>query len=64
MNSTSNLRKAIITLLIGIYIMMGSACSKQDGADVINSALLTQSQVEQSITNHFCDADNVLSNCP
>jgi hypothetical protein len=58
------LRSLVIAGLIGIYALLGSACTKQDGTDAINKALLSQSQIEQTITNQFCDADNVLSSCP
>lgn len=58
------LRSLVIVGLVGLYALMGSACTKQDGTDAINKALLSQSQIEQTITGHFCDADNVLSQCP
>ena len=56
-------RTLVIVLLVGLYALMGSACTKQDGTDAINKALLSQSQIEQVVTGHFCDADNVLSDC-
>ena len=59
----SNTKRLVIILAIAISSIMG-ACTKQDGTDAINKALLTQSTIEQSITGHFCDADNVLSSCP
>lgn len=60
----STLRKMIITGLIALYALMASACTQDDGRKVINDALLTQTQIEQTITGHFCDSDNVLSQCP
>lgn len=57
-------RALVAVLLVGLYVLMGSACSKQDGADVVNKALLSQTQLEQTITGAFCDSDNVLSQCP
>lgn len=62
--NTSTLRKAVLTLLIALYALMASACTQDDGRKAINDALLTQSTIEQTITGHFCDSDNVLSNCP
>lgn len=63
MTTKANLRKAIIVLLVTLYMLMGSACSKQDGADVVNSVVMSQTQIEQAITGQFCDSDNVLSQC-
>jgi hypothetical protein len=56
-------RTMVIVLLIAISSTIG-ACTKQDGTDAINKALLSQSQIEQTLTGHFCDSDNVLSSCP
>lgn len=64
MNINRKARALVLVLLVGIYSLLGSACTRQDGADAINKALLSQSQIEQTITGHFCDADNVLSQCP
>lgn len=58
------LRSLLVAGLIALHILMGSACTRDQGADAINKALLSPSTVEQTIANHFCDADNVLSQCP
>lgn len=58
------LRSLIIAGLVALYAIMGTACTREDGAAAVNKALLSQSQIEQTITGHFCDADNVLSTCP
>lgn len=63
-NNKSKVRALVLVLLVGIYSLLGSACTKQDGADAINKALLSQTQLEQTITGAFCDSDNVLSQCP
>lgn len=60
----SNLRKLVLTGIIALYALLASACTQDDGRKAINDALLTQTQIEQSISGHFCDADNVLSSCP
>lgn len=62
MNKKS-VRQLVIVLLVGLYALMGSACSRQDGADAVNKAIFSSSQVEQAVNGAFCGSDNVLSQC-
>lgn len=58
------LRSLIVAGLVALYAIMGTACTQDDGRKAVEKALLSQSQIEQTITGHFCDSDNVLSTCP
>lgn len=62
------LRQVVIILLVSLYALLGSACNDKEirsaGNEAVNKALLSQSKLESSISNIFCDEDNVLSQCP